>query len=523
MTNTLSAVEQAKAAVSNPYDGQDVFARLAGGTVADITPADDVVMRWHGLYRHRPQADEVFMLRLKLAGGAISAPQLAAVAEIADGVGHPQLNLTTRQDLELHRLRLADLPGVFAGLAAAELTTLGACGDQVRNVVTCPAAGLAPDDAVDTGATAQALTAAFLANADFANLPRKFKMGVCGCAQRCVPTDINDLGLVATQRADGRWGYAVYVGGGLAARPVLAAPLGVWIAPDDAVEVACHAVAIFREYGNRAQRGKARVKHLIAERGIDWFRQELFIRLGRALSPLETCVLTASRQDHLGVHPQREHGLVYVGVPVLAGRLSTAQVREIAAIAWEHGSGQVRLTHLQNLLLPDIPFVQIDEVRQRLDAIGLPVRERSWTGTLVVCTGKEFCNKSVAHTKSVARHLAARLEAVVPDAGISLRMSGCPNGCGQHAIADIGLQGTVVKGVAGPEERFDLWVGGGEAATPVFGKRILSGIAADDIDGIIVRLIFRYRQEATGELFSEYARRVLWAEANAHENTITTA
>ncbi|HEY3375905.1 MAG TPA: nitrite/sulfite reductase [Armatimonadota bacterium] len=508
MSQALSALEQLKRDV-NPYAGQEVFARLARGTVADITPEDDLVMRWHGLYRHRPQEAGVFMLRLKLPGGALSTAQATTVAALAEQFSNGHLSLTTRQDIELHQLTLADLPTVFAELAAVGLRTLGACGDQVRNVVACPVSGIDPAELLDTAKVGEELTAAFLANPAFANLPRKFKIALCGCAQHCVPSEINDLAFEAALDGEGRPGFTVLIGGGLSAHPVMAADLGVWVPVEDAVAVVSRAVEIFRDHGNREQRGQARVKHLVAKHGVAWFREEMERRLGRALPSRATPVTTASHQDHLGVHPQYDPALVYLGIPVPGGLLTSDQLQALAAIA---GDGRLRVTHQQNLILADIPRVNVESVLTQVDALGLPVEPTHWRGRVVVCTGKDFCNKALVHTKAAALHLAEALDVALPMHPISIRMSGCPNGCGQHAIADIGLQGTVVRNEAGTEERFDLWVGGGEAAEPAFGRRIAARLHPEQLANVVGDLWSRYQAEALDEheTFSTFARRVLW-------------
>ncbi len=511
MPMALSTLEQLKCDV-NPYAGEDVFARLARGTVADITPADDLVMRWHGLYRHRPQEDGVFMLRLKLPGGVLTGARATTVAMLAEQFSHGQINLTTRQDLELHRLTLASLPPVFAALQAVGLRTLGACGDQVRNVVACPVAGIDPDELIDTTAVSEALTTAFLGNPAFANLPRKFKIALSGCVRHCVPLDINDLGLEAAHDDDGRLGFTARVGGGLSAHPVMAADLGVWVAVDDVVDFVSRVVEIFRDFGNRDQRHQARVKHLIQEHGIAWFRQELARRSGRTFIPYHAPTAAPSRQDHLGIHPQRDPAQVYFGIPIPAGLLTSAQLRALAEMA---GKGRIRITHQQNIILADIPRAGVADIQSRLCAVGLPIDPAGWRGRIVVCTGKDYCNKAVAHTKATARRLADALDAELPALPISVRISGCPNGCGQHAIADIGLQGAAVKTETGAEERFDLWVGGGESLTPAFGRRIRARLHPGELAGAITELWRRYRAEAVDvcETFSDFARRVLWEEA----------
>lgn len=513
MTAVLSPLEETKRHLDPFANRDEVFARLAKGTVADISPADDIVMRWHGLYRQRPPEAEAFMVRLKLPGGALTAQQVLTVADLADRVGDGRLSVTTRQGLELHGVVLAHLPSTFAALEAVGLTTVGACGDQVRNVVGCPVAGIDPDEVLDTTPLAQSLTSAFLGNPRFANLPRKFKIALSGCACGCVPYDINDVGLVATPNASEQPGYAVLVGGGLSAQPVYAASLGVWISQEEAVEVVFHLVELFRDHGNREHRHHARVKHLVAAQGLDWLRDELQQRLGRPLTPYAQPVPAPARHDHLGIHPQREAGRVYLGIPVPMGILSSIQLRVLGTIARESGRGRLRLTHQQNIVLPDIEEARLGMVLDRLQSHGLPVTAESRYGRLVVCVGKDYCMKAITYTKEPVQPLADAIDGPLFGAGVSLRVSGCPNGCGGHAIADIGLRGASVKTETGTEECFDLLVGGGETpGEPAFARRFLARQRPEELGGAITALLHRFRTEATeGETFSAYAQRVLWA------------
>lgn len=491
----LSPVETIKARI-NPYADRDaVLARLATGTPADITPEDDVVLRWHGLYRHRPEEDGVFMLRVKLPNGDVTAAQLQAIAAIATH-GAPTVNLTTRQDIQLYGLTLAALPDAFAALDAARLTSQGACGDVVRNVIGCSAAGIDPRVA-ETLPLARALTAAYLGNPAFANLPRKFKIAVSDCPDGCVPVRINDVGLVAVAR-DGAPGYALLVGGGLSAAPAAAEPLG-WVTEAQVLPVVTALVEIFQAHGNRENRHKARLKHLLAERGEDWLRGEVESRLGAPLPPAPP-VSQAAGGDHLGVHPQREPGLVYIGVPVPAGVLRRDQLAALAALP----AGRVRVTHHQNLLLADVPEVEVETVLGTLAALGLPVEPDGWAGRTLTCPGKQVCMKALVTTKSVATALLAEL-ADLPAHGISLHVSGCPNGCGQHAIADIGLQGVLASG----EERFDLWTGGGDGQA--FARRTAAKLRPAQIGPAVRELVQRYHaKRRPGEFFSAFARRVFW-------------
>lgn len=515
MTAPLSLLEETKRHLDPFGNSDEVFARLAHGTAADISPADDIVMRWHGLYRQLPLEAEAFMLRLKLPEGAITAAQALVAAELAERVGDRRLSLTTRQGIEFHGLRLADLPSTFVTLNAVGLTTVGACGDQVRNVVGCPVAGIDPHELLDTSPLATTLTAAFLGNPQFANLPRKFKIALSGCACGCVPYDINDVGLVAARNAQGQLGYAVLIGGGLSVQPVHAVPFGVWLGEDEVDEVLTHLVEIFREHGNRENRGRARVKHLVAIQGVDWLREELQRRLGRPLTTYDHPIPAPARGDHLGVHRQREAGRVYLGIPVPAGILRSAQLRLLGEIAQQYGQRRLRLTHQQNIVLPDIAEAHLPAVLDQLVTAGLPVDAESKHGRTVVCVGKTYCTKAITHTKERLQPLVAAIEDPLLGTAVTLRVSGCPNGCGGHAIGDIGLRGASAKTEAGTEERFDVFAGGGETpGAPAFAQRILSRQRPDELATAITALLQRYRAEAVDdETFSAYAQRVLWTNA----------
>jgi len=503
MTQHLSALEQVKATI-DPYRVGEVLARLAGGTVEAITPEDDVVMRWHGLYRHRPLESGLFMLRIKLPGGALTAAQLRVIADIAEPAGYG-VDLSMRQNVQFHRLSLAVLPAVFAALEAAGLPTAGACGDQVRGVVSCPLAGRDPDEPFDVRPTVRALTEAFLANPAFANLPRKFKIAVSGCGAGCVPVEINDLSFVAARNDAGEAGFALLAGGGLSAQPRLAEPLGVWVTPGEAVEVAGAAIAVFREHGNREHRNHARLKHLLIEHGVAWLREEMEAKLGRKLIPLAAPALPARRGEHLGVITQRDPALRTIGIPLPVGHLTVAQLRLLAELVEAYGQGQLAATNRQNLLLTDIPTAQLAAVLARLAKGGLPADAPWGRGLIACCTGKDFCTKALATTRGVARGLIEALAGELPP--VTIGVSGCPNGCGQHAVAEIGLQGRVKREGDEVEERFDLWAGGGPGA---IGRRIVTAVHPDALAAEIRGWLARYRTEAVpDESFGAFIRRTV--------------
>lgn len=507
---TLSALEQIKSYV-DPYTGQEVFARLATGTVDDISPEDDIVMRWHGMYRQQPLEARVFMLRLKLPNGALTEPQANVISSLAERYSGGKMSLTTRQNIELHHITLADLPTIFAELQSVNLQTLGACGDQVRNVVGCPVTDVNEDELIDTMPLSNEITAAFLANPQFANLPRKFKIALSGGGCDCVPYDINDLGLIAVKNNEGEIGYVALVGGGLSVQPAYAENLGVWIHPDEVIEIITQLVQIFKEHGNRENRGKARVKHLIAANGVEWLRTELEERLKSKLTPYQQPIAQPSRHDHLGVNRQREEGLSYIGIPVPVGIITSTQLNSLANIAEQHGKGHIRFTHLQNIILTDIKESAVPAILNQLSDAGLPVSDISRHGNTAICVGKTYCVKAITHTKEIALPLLNSINDPLLGTEVSFRISGCPNGCSGHSVADIALRGSSVNTDTGSEERFDLLVGGGLSKQPAFARRIFSRLNTDELPEVITNLLLRYRTECVkDETFSDYAKRVLW-------------
>jgi sulfite reductase beta subunit-like hemoprotein len=287
------------------------------------------------------------------------------------------------------------------------------------------------------------------------------------------------------------------VGGGLSTAPAYAESLG-WVPEAQVVPTVTALVEIFQAHGNRENRHKARVKHLVAERGLDWLRGEVATRLGTPLPPAPP-VSPAPHGDHLGVHPQREEGLVFLGIPVPAGVLHRDQLTALAALP----GGRFRVTHHQNLLLADVPEADAPAVLEQLAAIGLPVEAAGWAGRTITCPGKAVCVKALVQTKSVALALLAELADVAAQ-GISLHVSGCPNGCGQHAIADLGLQGVLDKG----EERFDLYTGGGDGQA--FARRTLAKLRPEQVGPAVRELLKQYAAKLKPEeSFSAFARRVL--------------
>lgn len=466
-----------------------------------------------------------FMLRIRIPNGLLSAAQAAAIAALSDRYGRGLADITVRQNIQLHWLEAEDLPDIFHALWNAGLTSKSACGDDTRNVTGCPLAGLDPEEWTDASPLALEVGRELISNDAYYNLPRKFKLCVSGCRQWCPNPEINDVSLTAAPR-DGQIGFGLRVGGGLSATPLLAVPLPVWLRPEDVVPVARAVCEIFRDAAElRENRAKARLKFLFLQH--HWtperFVAELERRLGRSLPAGEPDTPPPpSFRDHVGIHPQRQPGLFYAGVSVLRGRLRAEQLAAAAAAAARYaspGAGTpIRLTGMQNLILTGIPGERLPAVEQALQSAGLPLAASAFRRGAIACTGTEFCKLAVTETKARAAALVAELERRLPDfpEPIRINLNGCPNSCGQHWIADIGLQGAMVKTPAGSVEGFEVFLGGGLGAGAALGRKTAGRVAAEDLANRLEALLrFYWRRRQPEDTLRAFVRRTPPAELAA--------
>ncbi|MGQ9698814.1 MAG: nitrite/sulfite reductase, partial [Armatimonadota bacterium] len=470
-----------------------------------------VRLRWCGVYEQKPKAGN-FMLRVKIPGGELNSMQMRVLADVAGGCGG-FADITTRQDFQFHWLTVERLPEAMRRLDQVGLTTLGACGDITRNVTGCPAAGVDPHELLDSRRFVRAVTDFFLGNRSFSNLPRKFKISVSGCPLGCVLPQINDIGAVAVRRerpgGAGEVGFRIWVGGGLSSMPMFAQPLRMFAPADRLVDV-CRVIAeIFRDHGNRQKRHRARLKFLVAEWGLEEFERQVRLRLGWTpddLPPEEP--LRELSLDHVGVHQQRDEGLCWVGVPVLSGRLTAQQMWEVSRLADEFGSGRIRTTAQQNLLILDVPAGSVEPLTARLASIGLPVDRTDLRAGATACTGTEFCNLAITETKGLLADVVRHLETSVRlDAPIRIGMSGCPSGCAQHMVADIGLQGCLVPTGNGKMEGFDVFVGG-SVSLRRFARPVWRKLCAEKVPYALEHLLKAYLEaRRPSETFAGFCAR----------------
>ena len=447
----------------NPWEAFDEVRTFAREGRSSVVPEwASAYFKWWGIYTQgdgvgatggkggEGLATDWFMMRIGIPNGIVSASQLRTIGGITRKYARNLADITVRQNLQLHWLSIESLPEVVDALDAIGLSPKGACGDVVRNVTGCPLAGVAADELIDASPIAREIAHHLTANPEFYNLPRKFKISATGCPSWCTYPEINDIGLTPVVR-DGEVGYSLRVGGGLSNEPHLALRLDAFVRPDQAVRVVHGVTEIFRDQMVlRESRDRARLKYLFMREG--WtpesFLDELNKRIGFKLDPaVPEDIPDESLRDHVGIHPQRQPGLAYVGASVLRGRMTGEQLEAVADLADRFGSGSLRATVSQNLVIVDVPYAKTGELAHELGQIGLHVEASPFWRGAIACTGTEFCKLAITETKGFTRWLVDELEERLPqfDQQLKLHVTGCPNGCGQHWMADIGLEGKKIK------------------------------------------------------------------------------
>jgi sulfite reductase (ferredoxin) len=462
----------------NPWAAFDEVRRFAREGRGSVLPEwASLYFKWWGIYTQgdgvgavggaggEGKQSEFFMLRIPVTNGMLTSTQARAIAEIARQHGRNLADITVRQAIQLHWLTIESLPEIIDRLDAVGLSPRGACGDVVRNVTGCPLAGLAADQVFDASPIARSVARALAGNEEFYNLPRKFKISVSGCSSWCSYPEINDVGLSPSRRGT-EAGFSLRVGGGLSKEPHLAVKLDAFVRQEQALKVVRAVSTIFREQqGLRESRDRARLKHLFLKEGwtAESFLAELQSRLPFQLDPAgEETIPPDTLRDHVGVHRQRQADLYYVGASVLRGRLTGDQLAAAAELAERFGSGELRTTTMQNLLFVNVPKSNVDALVAELAAIDLKVEgSQFWRGA-IACTGTEFCKLAITETKGFTRWLVEEMEARVPefDQQLRLHVTGCPNGCGQHWIADVGIEGKKIKHNGALVDAYYFCVGG---------------------------------------------------------------
>ena len=494
----------------NPWEAFDEVRSFAREGRASVLPEwANFYFKWWGVYTQgdgvgatggkggEGVASDYFMLRIGIPNGIVSAAQLRVIGGLARKYARNLADITVRQAIQLHWLTIESLPEVVEALDAAGLSPKGACGDVVRNVTGCPLAGVAADELVDASPLADEISQLLKGNSEFYNLPRKFKISVTGCPSWCSHPEINDIGLTATEY-NGQIGYSLRVGGGLSKEPHLAVRLDAFVLPDQVVRVVRAVAEIFREQqGLRENRNEARLKYLFLKEGwtAESFLAELQSRLDFTLQPaVPEKVPDDIFRDHAGIHPQRTFGLSYVGASVLRGRMTGEQLEAAADLAERFGSGALRTTVSQNLLFIDIPNRKAAELAQELGKLGLHVEGSPFWRGAVACTGTEFCKLAITETKGFARWIVDELEERLPgfDQQLRLHVTGCPNSCGQHWIADIGIEGKKIKHEGKLIDAYYFCVGGAVGQHAAIARPVGYRCPATLVPEAIERLLRHY-------------------------------
>jgi sulfite reductase (ferredoxin) len=499
----------------NPWEAFDEVRAFARAGRSSVVPEwASLYFKWWGIYTQgdgvgatggkggEGVTSDYFMMRIGIPNGIVSAPQLRVIAQLTKKYARNLADITVRQAIQLHWLTIESLPEVVDELNAIGLSPKGACGDVVRNVTGCPLAGVAADEIINSAPLAQEIAQFLTGNADFYNLPRKFKISVTGCPSWCSVPEINDIGLTAVIHG-GRPGYSLRVGGGLSREPHIAVRLDAFILPEQVLPVVRAVAEIFREQqGLRESRERARLKYLFLKEGWtpDSFLAELQSRLDFKLLPgVPEQVPNDIFRDHVGVNAQRQPGLSSVGATVLRGRLSGDQLESIAELAERYGSGALRTTVSQNILFIDIPNSKTAELIRELGQIGLQVEGSSFWRGAIACTGTEFCKLAITETKGFTRWIVDELEDRLPgfDQQLKLNVTGCPNGCGQHWVADIGIEGKKIKHEGKLTDAYYFCLGGAVGQHAAVARPVGYRCPAPLVPEAIERLLRQYLADRT--------------------------
>ncbi len=477
-------------------DGLDILhdlPRYATEGWEAITDGDKERLKWAGVFFRR-QTPGRFMMRLRIPNGMISATQLRAIGEISGEYGKGFADLTTRQQIQLRWFTINDVPSIWARLKAVDLISLQTGMDNIRGVIGCPVTGLTPNELFDASRVVREFTKIFVGNKAFTNLPRKFNVTITACKEVCTHAESQDLALTpATKEIGGVEvnGFNVAVGGKLGSGGFrIASLLNVFVAVEEAAAVCSHIVMIFRDHGARELRTKARLAFLIENWGTEKFRAELERRVDRPLASAGKDQRTQKHTDPLGVFRQKQAGLNYVGLAVPVGRMTSEQMLAVADLAENYGSGQLRLTVGQNIILPNVPDSRIGELTEKPVLQELRYDPSEVMRGLVSCTGMDYCHFALIDTKGwalkTARHLEAKLGKTQP---LSMHWSGCPASCGNHTVSDIGLLGKNIKVNGEVVEAVDVFAGGAAGIEPNFPIKILEDVPCEDLPEVVAGLV----------------------------------
>ncbi|MER7109761.1 nitrite/sulfite reductase [Streptomyces sp. NPDC000229] len=485
-------------------------------------------MRWWGLYTQRKPGidggktailepeeldDEYFMLRVRIDGGRLTTEQLRVIGEISQEFARGTADITDRQNVQYHWIRIEDVPEIWNRLEAVGLSTTEACGDTPRVILGSPVAGIAEDEIIDGTPAIDEIQRRIVGNKDFSNLPRKFKSAISGSPLLDVAHEINDIAFVGVNHPEHGPGFDVWVGGGLSTNPKIGVRLGAWVPLDEVPDVYEGVISIFRDYGYRRLRNRARLKFLVADWGAEKFRQVLedeYLKRKLVDGPAPEQPVQQWR-DHVGVHRQKD-GRFYVGFAPRVGRVDGATLTKIAEVAQAHGSGRLRTTAEQKMLVLDVEEAQVESLVAGLEALDLQVKPSPFRRGTMACTGIEFCKLAIVETKARGASLIDELERRIPDFDepITININGCPNACARIQVADIGLKGQLVLDDEGNQvEGYQVHLGGALGLEAGFGRKVRGlKVTSAELPDYIERVLTRFQEEREdGERFATWAAR----------------
>jgi ferredoxin-nitrite reductase len=501
---TLNKIERYK----KEKDGLDILEdvpRLAQTGWEAIEDGDRERLKWAGVFFRR-QTPGLFMMRVRIPNGMSSAAQIRTIAEISREFGSGFADITTRQQIQLRGFRIESVPEMWGRLESVGLVSLQTGMDNIRNVAGCPVAGLTPHELFDAAPVARAFTELFLRNREFTNLPRKFNVSISGCTEQCTHAESQDVALIpAVARIDGVdvRGFNVLVGGKMGSGGFQSArPLNVFATQEEAARLCADITLLFRDHGSRTARNRARLAFLIDAWGVERFRRELEQRAGRPLRVAGSDARASRHTAHLGIVKQRQPGLNYVGLAVPVGRVSTEQLFDLARIAETYGDGDIRLTMAQNVIIPNVADAKLPSLLREPLLGELRYDAHPAFRGLVSCTGIDYCHFALIETKDLAVRTAQHLARSLPhDLPFTTHWSGCPAGCGNHALADVGLLGKNIRVDGKLVDAVDVFIGGKSGPHATAGARILEDVPCDELSEVLERVIpyvSKKRRVATG-------------------------
>ncbi|WIM70791.1 nitrite/sulfite reductase [Corynebacterium suedekumii] len=495
----------------------------------DSIPADDLAPRfkWLGIYTQRRQdlggeltgqvpdaelQDKYLMMRVRFDGGLASPERLRAVGEISRDYARSTADFTDRQNIQLHWIRIEDVPAIWEKLDSVGLTSILGCGDVPRIILGSPVAGVSAEEIIDATPAIEKIQRDLLPDPEFHNLPRKFKSAISGHSRQDVTHEIQDVSFIGSVHPEHGPGFECYVGGGLSTNPMIAQSLGAWIPLEEVPEVWAGVARIFRDYGFRRLRNRARLKFLVAQWGVEKFREVLENEyLGRKLIDGPHQPINPGYRDHIGAHPQKD-GKFYLGVKPTVGHTTGEQLIAIAEVAERFGIERIRTTAEKELLFLDVERTDLAPLATALDETGLFSKPSEWRRNIISCTGLEFCKLAHATTKSRAVELVDELEERIGDIDVPVRiaLNGCPNSCARTQVADIGFKGQTVTDADGNRvEGFQVHLGGSMNVGANFGRKVKGHkVIADEVGDYVVRVVSHFQQQRTeGETFQEWIQR----------------